>query len=162
MRTDGADVDRRPGGSGEGLEGVLDQLERQLADALSAERQVDHRVRAAAEVDDRTGQRFIHRHPGIAEPGDTGPIAERRSEGAAQDERDVLDGVVLVDVEVAVRPNLEVEQAVVAERAEQVVPEADAGGEADRGPLPSRSTSGGHGRLACRPADARPPRRRPR
>ena len=46
---------------------------------------------------------------------------------APEDERDVLDRVVLVDLEVAVGLDREVEQAVVGERAEEVVVEADAG-----------------------------------
>ena len=58
---------------------------------------------------------------------DPGPVAERLGEGGAEHERDVLDRVVLVDLEVAVGVDREVEQAVVGERAEQVVVEADAG-----------------------------------
>ena len=46
-------VERRAGGPGERLEGVLDELERQPADPLAAERQVDDRVRPAADVDRR-------------------------------------------------------------------------------------------------------------
>ena len=67
----------------------------------------------------------------VAEPADPGPIAERLGERGAEHERDVLDGVVLVDLEVAVGRDREVEQAVVAERRQQVVVEADAG--LDRG-----------------------------
>ena len=62
---------------------------------------------------------------------DPGPVAERLGEGGAEDEGDVLDGVVLVDLEVAVGVDREVEQAVMGERAEEVVVEADAG--VDRG-----------------------------
>ena len=55
---------------------------------------------------------------------------------APEHERDVLDGVVLVHLEVAGRPDLEVEQAVVGERAQEVVVEPDARG--DVGARPSR------------------------
>ena len=62
---------------------------------------------------------------------DPGAVAERLGERGAEDERDVLDRVVLVDLEVAVGVDRQVEQAVVGERAEQVVVEADPG--VDRG-----------------------------
>ena len=48
------------------------------------------------------GERLVHRHRRVAEPGDPGPVAERLGERRAEDQRDVLDRVVLVDVEVAV------------------------------------------------------------
>ena len=52
-----------------------------------------------------------------------GPVAERLRECRAEDERDVFDRVVLVDLEVAGGPDLDVEQAVVRERREEVVVE---------------------------------------
>ena len=63
----------------------------------------------------------------VAEPPDPRAVAEGLGEGGAQDERDVLDGVVLVDLEVAVGADLQVEQAVVRERPQQVIVEADPG-----------------------------------
>ena len=122
-----AQVERGARGPGERLEGVLHELQRQPADAFAAEREVDDRVRAAADVDDGSGDRFVHRDGAVAEPADAGTIAERLGDGRAQHERDVLDRVVLVDLQVAVRVDREVEQAVVGERAEQVVVEPDAG-----------------------------------
>ncbi len=38
-----------------------------------------------------------------------GPVTQRRRQGVAQDQCDVLDGVVLVDVQVAGRRDLHVE-----------------------------------------------------
>ena len=52
----------------------------------------------------------------------------------------VLDRVVLVDVEVAAGDAVEVEAGVEGAEREQVVEEADAGRDARRGPLPSRSS----------------------
>ena len=73
----------------------------------------------------------------MAEPGDPGPVAERLGERRAEDEGDVLDRVVLVDLEVAVGVDRQVEQAVVGERAQEVVVEADAGVDRRCGPSPS-------------------------
>ena len=90
-------VDGRAGGAGERLDRVLDELEGQLAGALAAEREVDDRIRPPAEVDDRAGERLVHRHAGVAEAGDPGPVAERLRERRPEDEGHVLDRVVLVD-----------------------------------------------------------------
>ena len=53
-------------------------------------------------------------------------------DGGAQHERHVLDGVVLVDLQVAGGGDLDVDERVVRERRQQVVVEADAGGDAGR------------------------------
>ena len=136
MRPVAAQVERRPGGPRERLQRVLDELGRELADPGIAERQVDDRVGPAADVDDGRGDGLVHRHGRVAEAADARPVAERLGERRAQDERDVLDRVVLVDLEVAAGRHVEVEQAVVGERGEQVVVEADAG--RDRAPAPTR------------------------
>ena len=122
-----AEVERRAGRPRERFERVLDELERQAADALAAERQVDDRVRPPADVDHGGRERLVHRHRRLAEAADPGPVAERLRERRAEDERDVFDRVVLVDLEVAGRPDLDVEQAVVRERREEVVVEPDPG-----------------------------------
>jgi len=74
-------------------------------------REVEDRVRPAADVDDRVGQRLVHgdgASPKRAMPARS-PSA---SPTAAEHEGHVLDRVVLVDVEVARRPDVEVEEAV--------------------------------------------------
>ena len=127
LRPGAAQVERGAGGPRERLEGVVDELERQRPGALGPERQVDHRVRPAADVDDGRRDGLVHRHGAVAEAADPGPVAERLREGRAEHEGDVLDRVVLVDLQVAGRPDLEVEQAVVGQRAQEVVVEADPG-----------------------------------
>ena len=76
-------------------------------------------------------ERLIHRDGALTEARDAGSVAEGLRERRTENERDVLDRVVLVDVEIAVRFDREVEQPVVCERAEEVVVEADPG--RDRG-----------------------------
>ena len=92
----------------------------------------------------------------LAEPGDPGPVAERLGERRAEHEGDVLDRVVLVDLEVAVGVDRQVEQAVVGERAEEVVVEPDAGVDAGvaRAVEPERD---GHLGLVGGPRHGHPP-----
>ena len=70
-----------------------------------------HDVGAAGDVDDGLDQRLVERHGGVAEPGDAALVAERLAQGVAEDDGDVLDGVVGVDVDVAAGLDREVDQA---------------------------------------------------
>jgi hypothetical protein len=54
-------------------------------------------------------------------------VAERLGEGLAQGDADVLDGVVVVDVRVALAVNVEVDQAVADDLVEHVIEEGHAG-----------------------------------
>ena len=82
---------------------------------------------AAAEVDDAERERLVQRRRRVAEAADAGPVAERPVECLAERDAGVLDGVVLVDVEVAVDLQVEVHAGVERERVQHVVEEADAG-----------------------------------
>ena len=104
-----AEMERRARRPRKCLERVLDELERHAADALAAERQVDDGIGSTTDVDHCGCERFVHRHRCLAEAADPGPIAEGLPERRTQDERDVFDRVVLVDLEVAGRPDLDVE-----------------------------------------------------
>ena len=98
---------------------------------------------------------LVHRDRALAEARDAGSIAERLGEGGAQDEGHVLDGVVLVDLEVAIGADRQVEQAVVGERAQEVVVEAQPG--VDRGGARSvESERDRDRRLAGGPGEADP------
>ncbi len=84
-------------------------------------------MRAAAEIDRRHRQRFVHRHHEVASPIDALAIAKRLADRFAQRDADVLDGVVLIDVEIAGGVDRQIEGAVPRHEIEHVVEEADAG-----------------------------------
>src|SRR4029453_8737587 len=63
----------------------------------------------------------------IAGAVDAFAIAERLEHRLAQDDAHVFDGVVLVDVEIAGGPPLQVEAAVSREQLQHVIEEADTG-----------------------------------
>jgi hypothetical protein len=60
-------------------------------------------VGAAGHVDHGLDERLVERHGRVAEARDAGLVAERLGDRLAEDDRDVLDGVVGVDVDVAAR-----------------------------------------------------------
>ena len=97
-----------PGVAGERLQDVPGQR----ADVAAADDDVRlalglagvHDVGAAGDVDDGLDQRLVERHGGVAEAGDAALVAERLAQRVAEHDRDVLDGVVGVDVDVAGAP----------------------------------------------------------
>ena len=91
--------------------------------------ELDLRVRPAYEVDGRGRARLVHRHRRGAVARDAVPRAERLPERVAERREHVLDGVVLVDAEVAGRQQVEIEARVERAEREQVVEEANAGGD---------------------------------
>ena len=101
----------------------------QVADQPHLHLQVHLGVRPAAEIDGHDGQRLVHRHHEVAGAVDALAVAERLQHGFAEHDADVLDGVVLIDVEVAVGLQRQVEAAVPGEQLQHVVEEADAGGD---------------------------------
>ena len=112
---------------GEALEEVVHQLGLQVADQPHLHLQVDDGVRPSAEIDRGDRQRLVHRHDEVAGAVDAAAIAERRRHRLAERDAEVLDGVVLIDVEVAAGVDLEVEGAVPREQLEHVIEKADAG-----------------------------------
>ena len=130
------DVQRHAGGGRQRDEEVGQVLGGDVADPLAPEAQIDMRRGPAGEVDHDPGQRLVERRVGVAEAADAAPIAQRLVDGGAQGQRAVLGRVVVVDVEVALAVELEVEPAVLGQRGQHVVEEAQAG--LDLAPAPRR------------------------
>ena len=82
-----------------------------------------HEVGAPAHVDDGLRERLVERHEGVAEARDAGLVAERLADRGAEHDARVLDRVVHVDVGVAARRDVEVDERVLGERREHVVEE---------------------------------------
>ena len=100
------------------------------AHGLAREPAFEHAEGAPGEVDGDAHLRLVHReHEAIA--GDAHLVAERHAQGLAQRQRAVLDGVVLVDVEISVALEFEREAAVFGDLLEHVVEEANAGRNGD-------------------------------
>ena len=79
--------------------------------------------RAAGEIDHHARQRLVERHVGVAEAAHARLVADRPGDGLSQRDADVLDGVVRIDVQVALGFDLEVEHAVARHLVEHVLEE---------------------------------------
>ena len=95
---------------------------------------VEDERRPAGEVDGDLGQALVHRDDGPAVAVDAALVAEGLLEGLAEDDADVFDGVVGVDLQIALGLDLQIDQAVAAEQVEHVVEEPDAGVRRGTGP----------------------------
>ena len=84
-------------------------------------------MRPAAEIDRRDRQRLVHRHDEVAGAVDAPPVAERLRHRLAERDAEILDGVMLIDVEIAARVDRQVERAVPREQLQHVIEKADAG-----------------------------------
>ena len=97
----------------------------EAADTLAGEGERDLGVRPPDEIDGGRGPCLVHRDDGRAVARDPLSRAERLLEGAAEGGEDVLDGVVLVDVEIAARDAIEIEAGVEGQQRQEMVEEAD-------------------------------------
>src|SRR5208337_304254 len=76
---------------------------------------------------DRTGdQRLVHRQREMAVAANSGPIAQGLTYGQPQADADVLDGVMLIDVQVALGLDNQVNGGMLGQEREHVIEEADA------------------------------------
>jgi amino acid transporter len=89
---------------------------------------VDHH-RTVAEVDGAAGQSLVHRQDEETVAADAGLVAERFLDGLTEHDAHVFHGVVVVDVGVAGRLDLEVHERVAGEERQHVVEEGHAGGD---------------------------------
>ena len=120
-------MDRAGGLHGEAPQRVREQRQGQPADALARKRERDLGVRPPDEVDRCGRARLVHRHSRRPIARDALPIAERLRKRVPERCEDVLHRVMLVDVEVAPRQELEVHAGVERPECQQVVEEPDAG-----------------------------------
>ena len=77
------------------------------------------------------GQRLVHRDEGVAEPADALLVAESLPQRLPQHDRGVLDGVMRLDLDVALGAHGQVEAGVAAQRGQHVVVERHTGVDVD-------------------------------
>ena len=100
-----------------------------LADARLAEAAAPDEMRPPRDVERDAGQRLVHRDIGVAIARDAAPVAERLRDRLPERDAAVLGGVVRVDVQVADRCQLDIDERMPRQLFEHVVEEADAGGD---------------------------------
>src|SRR5262249_39837347 len=111
---------------GQGQEEVMNQLGIEITDSWLLDRQVVGEERASAQVDDDRNQCFVERPRRVAEAADAVLFTERLAKRFAERQPDIFDGVMLVDVEVALGAYPQVEEAVPGKDLEHMIEERHA------------------------------------
>ena len=117
------------GVDGEGAQEFLDELEGESVDGLDVGGGAVFEERAAAEVDDGAAEGFIHGDVSAAVADEAAFFSEGLGEALSEDDAGIFDGVMEIDVDIALGGDLEIEEAVTGEEGEHVVEEGDAGGD---------------------------------
>src|SRR5688572_32315454 len=103
---DDGDVNRGLETLGQRLEEMRHELGRQAADGFAREFSFEHTIGAARKIDRDAYLGFVHRqHETVARKAELG--AESLAQRFADGERAILDGVMLVDLEISVTLELE-------------------------------------------------------
>ncbi len=121
------DVQRDSSSLREGMEPVLEHLGIHLAEPLLAELGVPHQPRTTGDVERDAGQRLVHRGERIAVAADAALVAQRLRHRLADRDAGVLHRMMLVDMQIALRADVKVDQRVAGELLQHVIEEADAG-----------------------------------
>ena len=99
---------------------VFSELDRKVSNHLPSRRHFVDEKEPTRQIDHRPAQRLIHRYNCFTVTIDPGFVAERLNEGLAQRDRDVFDGMMIVDLEIAFARHLQVEQSVFGKELEHV------------------------------------------
>lgn len=111
---------------GDGFPEDFNQLAIEVADLLGRILNSINEGHSSAEIDSARHQRLFHWKRETAVAREAGLITECLSERLSEADADVFDGVMKVDINVALRRHREVEQTVLCEQRQHVIEESDA------------------------------------
>src|SRR6478672_3249393 len=121
------DMQRHAAVHGECLEPFLHQLGVEGADLVAPELGLEHQERPAGNIERDAGQRLVHGHVNVGITGDALHVAQRLLHRLAERDADVLGGVVVIDVEIALGLDGQIDTRMARQQVEHVVEEADSG-----------------------------------
>src|ERR1700724_3334926 len=112
---------------GEGLEKLAHEFAIEGAYFRLREICPEDQKRPARDIDRNPRKGLVHRQEHIRETGDAGPVAQGLAHRLTQSYAGILDGVMLVDMKIARRADVDVDQRVARELFQHMVEKADAG-----------------------------------
>lgn len=121
------DVQRYPGVVDETLEKLPEQIDIEASDHGARKFDFIEEPRAAGQIDCDTREGFVERYIRMTIANDALLVADRLREGLAERDADVFDGMVRVDFEIALRIDLDIDQAVPGDLIQHVVQKRNAG-----------------------------------
>src|SRR5262245_9698408 len=119
------DVQRHAAVHREVLEPLLHELGVEAAYLVAHELGLEHQERPAGNVDRDARERLIHRHMDVGVARDALHVPERLLHCLTECDADVLRGVMMIDVQVALSLDREVDAGMARQKLEHVIEEAD-------------------------------------
>jgi hypothetical protein len=114
------------GSSREGFEEIVHKLRLQIANAQSADLGINNRRGASSEIHRSQTERFVHGHDKITGAQNAAAIAQSTIKNLTQRDPNILNGVMLIHIQVALRREFQIEAAVSSKEFHHVVEETDA------------------------------------
>src|SRR5579862_5060024 len=111
----------------EAAEEVLDQFRLQITHQTNLHLVLVNQRRPSAEIQGNYRERFIHGHHEITRAIDPLAIPERFGDKLSEHYADVLHRVVLIDIQIAHRLQLEIKTSVLGKELEHMIEKANAG-----------------------------------
>src|SRR5215469_13161826 len=105
---------------------IMHQHGLKIADALLLDGDIVGQIDAPAYVNHCGAQRLIQRYRCLAESADTRTLTQRLPESASEHDSDVLNGMVVINMKVALCVDREIEEPVAGEAVEHMIEERDA------------------------------------
>src|SRR3984957_19360361 len=106
---------------------VSNQFGLQVADSCGSYLRFNHRHRAATKIYRRQAERFVHRHQKISRSQNAAPIRERAIKRLTQSDSNIFDRMVLIDVKIANRCQLQVKASMSGEKFQHMIEKTNAG-----------------------------------
>src|SRR5690349_6325722 len=123
------DMQRNAGMIDEAAEKFDREIDVERADARTRERHVEFEARPSGKIDHDARQRFVERHVRVSVAANALLVADGLCNGLAKRDADVFDGMVVVDMRIAMRFDVQIDQPVTGDLVEHVIEERHARGQ---------------------------------
>ena len=121
------DVQGYPGIHSKSLKPFPNQFRIKGAHFVAGKVRLEHKEWATGDVDRDARQSLVHRYVNVAIARDAPHIAECLFESLAKRDPTIFGRVMLIDMQISLRPQLQVDVRVASEEIEHVIQKADAG-----------------------------------
>src|SRR5258708_756897 len=117
------------GSSREGFEQIVYKLRLQIANTQSADLGINYRRGASSEIHRGQTERFVHWHDKITGAQNAAAIAQSTIKNLTQRDPNILNRVMLINIQVALRRQFQIEASMSSKELHHVVEETDACGD---------------------------------
>jgi len=107
------------------LKKIFHKFDLEITNAPGRDLSLHHAIRPPAKIHGRSGERFVHRHEEISRAQNSKLGAESFLYRFAERNPDIFDSVMLVDIEIATRVQVQIKRSVACNQLKHVIKETD-------------------------------------